>query len=220
MRLYGMKGSTCVQRVEMTLNELGLDYEFVNVDLMKGEHKQEAHLERQPFGKIPVLEDGGLMIFESRAIMRYLAGKKENTLFGSEQTPKVIVDNWMEAESNNFSPHISTVVYELMFKKWHDGSPGSEPLAKQSLADQQADPVVVEKALTQLKTVLSVYEKVLSKRDFVAGDEFTLADVTHMPYLNYCMKYCVQDLLDEYPSVKEWWLRVSNRPAWKSVTAF
>jgi glutathione S-transferase len=205
MRLYGMKGSTCVQRVEMTLNELGLDYEFVNVDLTKGEHKQEAHLERQPFGKIPVLEDDDLVIFESRAIMRYLAGKKENTLFGSERTPKVVVDNWMEAESNNFNAHISTIVYELMFKKWHD---------------EQADQVVVDKALNQLKTVLPVYEKVLSKRDFVAGDEFTLADVTHMPYLNYCLKYCVQDLLEEYPRVKEWWLRVSDRPAWKSVTAF
>jgi glutathione S-transferase len=205
MRLYGMKGSTCVQRVEMTLNELGLDYEFVNVDLTKGEHKQEAHLERQPFGKIPVLEDDGLMVFESRAIIRYLAGKKENTLFGSEQTTKVIVDTWMEAESNNFNPHISTIVYELMFKKWHN---------------QEADQVAVDKALNQLKSVLSVYEKVLSKRAFVAGDEFTLADITHMPYLNYCLKYCVPTLLDEYPSVQLWWQRVSERPAWKSLVVF
>ncbi len=76
IKLYGMTMSTCTRRVRCVLEEMGLPYEIVLVDLRKDEHKQPAHLAIQPFGKVPVLEDiDGTKIFESRAIMRYLVKK-------------------------------------------------------------------------------------------------------------------------------------------------
>ncbi len=76
IKLYGMTMSTCTRRVRCVLEEMGLPYEIVLVDLSKGEHKQPAHLAIQPFGQVPVLEDiDGTKIFESRAIMRYLLKK-------------------------------------------------------------------------------------------------------------------------------------------------
>ncbi len=76
IKLYGMAMSTCTRRVRCVLEEMGLLYEIVLVDLGKGEHKQPAHLAIQPFGQVPVLEDiDGTKIFESRAIMRYLLKK-------------------------------------------------------------------------------------------------------------------------------------------------
>lgn len=76
IKLYGMEMSTCTRRVRCVLEEMGLPYEIVLVDLAKGEHKQPAHLAIQPFGQVPVLEDtDGTTIFESRAIMRYLVKK-------------------------------------------------------------------------------------------------------------------------------------------------
>ena len=76
IKLYGMAMFTCTRRVRCVLEEMGLPYELVLVDLSKGEHKQPAHLAIQPFGQVPVLEDNdGTKIFESRAIMRYLLKK-------------------------------------------------------------------------------------------------------------------------------------------------
>lgn len=76
IKLYGMAMSTCTRRVRCVLEEMGLPYEIILVDLGNGEHKQPAHLAIQPFGQVPVLEDvDETKIFESRAIMRYLLKK-------------------------------------------------------------------------------------------------------------------------------------------------
>jgi glutathione S-transferase len=85
IKIYGHAGAICTKRVIITLNELGLSYELVPVNLLAGEHKQEGFLAKQPFGKIPYVEDDGngqgptVGLFESRAICRYLA-----TRYGGE----------------------------------------------------------------------------------------------------------------------------------------
>ena len=76
LKLHGSPFSTCTQRVLTVLAEKGVtDYEIVPVNLPAGEHKQPAHVALQPFGKIPVLEDDGFFVYESRAICRYIASK-------------------------------------------------------------------------------------------------------------------------------------------------
>ena len=67
---YGSAMSTA--RVLTVLYELDLAHEFVHVDIAKGEHKTPAYGAKQPFGKVPVLDDGGFEVFESRAMCRYL----------------------------------------------------------------------------------------------------------------------------------------------------
>lgn len=71
LKLYGSAMST--SRVLMTILEKELPYEFILVDISKGEHKSEDFKQKQPFGKVPALEDDGFWIFESRAICKYLA---------------------------------------------------------------------------------------------------------------------------------------------------
>lgn len=71
LKLYGSAMST--SRVLMTILEKELPYEYVFVDISKGEHKSEDFKKLQPFVKVPVLDDDGFIIFESRAICKYLA---------------------------------------------------------------------------------------------------------------------------------------------------
>jgi glutathione S-transferase len=71
LKLYGSAMSTA--RVLATIHELNLACEFIRVDIAKGEHKTPEYLSKQPFGKVPVLEDDGVWLFESRAICRYRA---------------------------------------------------------------------------------------------------------------------------------------------------
>jgi glutathione S-transferase len=70
LKVFGHPMSTCTRKVLTTVNELGLPHEFVVVDFATGEHKQPAHLSRQPFGQVPAIDDDGFALYESRAICR------------------------------------------------------------------------------------------------------------------------------------------------------
>ena len=72
IKLYGNKLSPPSNKVEMCINLLGLEYEFVFVDLLKGQQRTSDFLSLTPFGKIPVLVDGKFKLSESNAIIKYL----------------------------------------------------------------------------------------------------------------------------------------------------
>ncbi len=71
LKLYGSAMSTA--RVLVTILEMDLPYEHILIDIAKGDQKSAAYKELQPFGKVPAFEDDGFLIFESRAICKYLA---------------------------------------------------------------------------------------------------------------------------------------------------
>lgn len=88
LKIHGVLQSTCTQRVVTTLVELGItDYEIVVVNLQVGAHKQEPHISLQPFGRVPVLDDDGFIVYESRAISKYLASK-----YAGQGTPLIPKD--------------------------------------------------------------------------------------------------------------------------------
>jgi glutathione S-transferase len=75
IKLHGSPYSTCNQRVATVLLEKNVPFEQVTIDFAKAQHKSPEFLKLQPFGKVPVLEDDGFVVFESRAIARYIAKK-------------------------------------------------------------------------------------------------------------------------------------------------
>ncbi len=75
IKVYGSPVSTCTLRVLTTLIEKGIPYQLVPIALNKGDQKSAEHIAKQPFGRIPVLDDDGFLIYESRAICRYIAKK-------------------------------------------------------------------------------------------------------------------------------------------------
>lgn len=204
-KVYGHKAATCVQRVLFLLEELSLPYELVHVDLVAGEQKKEDFKKIQPFGKVPVLVDTeeGVTIFESRAILRYLAGKHDQLCGGDTLKDKAIVENWLEVEAHNYNGPISTLVYEKYFKSWFG---------------KEEDPAVVEKSVEELEKVLDVYENVLVHRSYLGGYEFTIVDISNVPYTAYLVeKIGMGHLLEKREHVWDWWNRVKSRPAWNVV---
>lgn len=196
--VHGDARATCVQRVLILLEELELKYDFKNVDLMKEEQKREVFLEMQPFGKVPVVEYGDKKLFESRAILRYIARNNKDPDF----YPDVYTDVWLEAEAHNFNPCVSKVVYEKMFKEWRG---------------EQADSKVVEEALVEVSKVLDVYNMHLEKHKYIAGDQYTIADMSHIPYAYYFLKCGYKDILKARPAVYEWLKDIIRRPAVRRV---
>ena len=117
MKVYGFPGSTCTRKVLMTLHEKNCPYAFIPVDLGKGEHKQPEHLARQPFGVVPVLDHDGFVLYESRAIIRYL----DAALVGEKLTPTDLkrfgeMEQWIGIEQSYFSGPAIQLIKQLYLK--------------------------------------------------------------------------------------------------------
>ncbi|PKU63717.1 glutathione S-transferase 3 [Dendrobium catenatum] len=209
LKLYGMVGSTNTLRVAVALNELGLDYEFVSVPLTTGAHKKPEYLAINPFGHLPSLEDGDLKLFESRAINKYLAnhykGSGPDLLRSGVKAESAKVEVWLEIESQEFNPPASSIVYNVLIKRLLSGGSPDED--------------VVKAQEVKLSHVLDIYEKQLAETKYLAGDEFTLADLNHLPYLYGLSKTANAGLLTSRPHVSAWWESISARPSWKKAIA-
>jgi glutathione S-transferase len=205
IRLYGNKMSTCTQRLIILLEELELKYEFENVDLKSGEQKSIGFRKLNPFGKIPAIryqeseESEEKILFESRSILRYLSNKYSDIV---DLYPNVNTDMWLEAESQNYNPSISKIVYELVFKQL--GSSSDEP-----------DMEVVSNCKDELEKVLDIYNDRLKYSKYIAGNTFTIADISHIPYTNYLIKTSpeMKELFKNKRHVYHWWKKISLRPS-------
>jgi glutathione S-transferase len=199
LKVYGHPVSTCTRKVLTTIAENNLSHEFELVDLMTGAHKQPGFLAHQPFGQIPVIDDDGFELYESRAICRYLDGKGANKLVPSDAKARALMEQWVSVETSNFTPHAMTFIYQYIFKR----DQGEAALAN---------------AENRLTGALEIMDAHLAKHPYFAGDAFSLADVSFMPYVDYVLKTPAKELITKWPNVSAWWNRVSERASWRTAT--
>jgi glutathione S-transferase len=182
----------------MTLNETKLPYEFVTVDFAKGEHKQEPHLSRQPFGQLPAIDDGGFAFYESRAICRYLNEKAGGNLVPTDVQGRALMEQWISIEMSNFAGHAMKLIFHDVFKRPQEAA-------------------ALEAAGKGLEKALEVMDARLAKSPYFASDIFTLADIVFMPYVEYGMLTPMKQMIAKAPGVASWWNRVRERGTWQKV---
>ncbi|KAJ7486981.1 glutathione S-transferase [Mycena latifolia] len=196
LKLYGLSqavGPTLA--VAMTLAEKHIPFELVPVDLARGAHKEPAHLALQPFGQVPAIDDDGFVLYESRAICRYLVEKyaaKGPALVPTELNAKARFEQAASVEYSNFHPHAWRIVYE----------------ARQG---PMKDEAAFDAAVAQLSAKLDVYERILGEQKFLAGDEFTLADLFHVSFGCLLAPAGCDLLTTKGPNVARWWSDVTSR---------
>jgi len=200
-----MGGSTCTQRVLMSALENGAAFEIRTVDLRKGEHKQPAHLARQPFGQVPALDDAGFVVYESRAIARYINDTRGNKLVPSEPKARALMEQWASLEQGTLTPEISGIVGQRIFAPVFGGKTDEAKVAAHA-----------EKA----KQGLDVMDAHLARNSYLAGEQFTLADIFFMPYFAMCLQTPEATLLTSRPHIAAWWKRVSERPTWAQTQTY
>ncbi|XP_030446658.2 glutathione S-transferase F9-like [Syzygium oleosum] len=194
------------KRVLVCLIEKGVEFETVPIDLFKGEHKVPEFVKLQPFGSVPVVQDGDYTLFESRAIIRYYAEKYKHQgtdLLGKTIEERGLVEQWLEVEAQNFHPPIFDLVLKIVFGPFMGLTP---------------DPKLLQESEDKLCKVLDVYEERLSKSKYLAGDFFSLADLSHLPFTQYLVgKMGKECLIRDRKNVSAWWDDISSRPSWKKV---
>lgn len=124
LKLHGFVVSTCSLRVATILKELNVPFELVAVDITKGAQKAPEHVKNQPFGQIPYIDDDGFILYESRAISRYIAAKYRSNVSGPALLPDLSTETERYAkfeqaasvEAWNFDFYASKATSELIFK--------------------------------------------------------------------------------------------------------
>lgn len=198
IQLFGHPVSTCTRKVLITLAELGLPYELRVVDFATGEHKQSTNLKRQPFGQVPAIDDDGFKLFESRAICRYLNNKAKGALAPTDLQELARMDQWLSVDQANFAPAAMKFIFHYVFKR-------------------PQDQAALESAKAMLDTCFTAMTEQLKDQEYLAGKQFSLADIGFMPYVGYLLNTPAADVIRTYPVVTAWWDRVSARPSWQKT---
>jgi glutathione S-transferase len=203
MKLYGHPLSSCTRKVLVAFAEKGVVPEFTTVDLFAGEHKGSAYVARHPFGVVPVLEDGDFVLYESRAILRFLDARFDTPpLMPASLVERARMDQWMSVDQSYVAPHTRALAVERIVKKRR----GQAPDAAVERASEEA-----------LASALAVYDRALQGREYLAGGTFSLADISLMPYVASLAMVGAEHLLESVPHVRAWWSRGRERASWRAA---
>ena len=162
MKIYGHFLSPPANQVRLTASALGLDHEYISIDLTRGEHKKDAYLAVTSFGRVPAMDDNGYKLAESGAICRYLACRAGSGLYPDDVKIRGQIDQWMDFAAH----HIRTNMSKILFNKIFAPMIGL-PVDEKSMADG-------EKFLT---ANLPSVDAALAGRGFIVGDALSLADI-------------------------------------------
>ena len=210
MKLYGNTNNKSFNtlKIRFALAELGAAYDFVPVDLARGESRTPDFVRINPHGKVPVLVDGDFALPESDAILWYRAEKDADArlLPRFDGTPAT---TQARAQILRFCALASTAFYPAS-SDWWNATNNSDP-AKRS-------PEAADTALVKVKRALDVLEKTLATGEHLVG-EFSLADVTNVSILFALKRRLPIDPLVGHERARAWYQRVTARPAWESVSA-
>ena len=199
LKVYGFSrvneiahGNTRDLRVLWALEEMGLPYEIVGMDHPNHDLDREDFRTKNPFGQIPVIDDDGVVVTESGAILLYLA-RKSGKLMPHDLAGEAQVLRWSVASLSSVEVPVLTM--------WFVGISGGEGTKPHQALHRWAD--------MRLKQL----DGWLANRTFVATDEFTVADILLTHVLS--AGSTDQALLQPYEHVREYLTRCLGRPAWK-----
>ena len=191
MRLYGHPLSPSTRAILFTLAEKDRTADLVPIDLFANEQKTAAHVARQPFGLIPVLDDDGFVLYESRAILRYVDARVP----GPRLTPAAPrdaarMDQWMSVDQSYVAPFTRALAIERLVKK-HEGH------APDAAAERAAEDA--------LASALAVIDRALAEgRPYLAGRRVDARGRVALPYVAALPLVSAEHVLADAPNVRAW----------------
>jgi glutathione S-transferase len=204
IEIYAFPPSPRAFKVLAVANHLGLDFTLRFLDLLKGEQKSPEYAALNPNQMMPTLRDGDYVLWESNAIMQYLAGRNpQSGLLPGDERGRLDVTRWQFWDLAHWDPAAAILLFETFIKtKFAMGEPDSAQIAKGTEMFHRAAKVLDG----QLKT-----------RKFVTGDTLTLADFALGAPLNYASQASFP--LERYPDIRRWHAGLMALPAWQKTMA-
>lgn len=197
LRVLGRANSVNVQKVMWLVDELGLKVERVDVGGKFGGNDTAEYKAKNPLGLVPVLEDGDYVIWESQAIVRYLADAYGKAPWQpADAKTRGHANQWMDFYLSNLHPPMTTIFWQLI-----------------RTPEDKRDTAALEAAKEKARGFWSVLDRHLADKPFVTGKDLTIGDIPCG-----CAAYRWHTLVPDgpaLPNLRAWWDRLNSRPAYK-----
>ncbi|TPL90172.1 glutathione S-transferase family protein [Mesorhizobium sp. B2-3-12] len=195
--LYGADYSVYVRIARMALEEKGIDYELVPLDIFAADGIPAWYLEHHPFGRIPAFEHETFRLFETNAIARYV----DEAFHGPALQP---ADVRGPARMAQMTGMLDAYGYRAMV--WD--------VAVERLEKEMPDEALIADGLRQAETVLKVLTSLKANGPWLLGDQLTLADLHAAPILAYFVKVAEgRNLIERFADIQDWYSRIAARPS-------
>lgn len=184
------------RKVSIALEEMGLAYRVVPVNILAGEQIHPAFLELNPNGRIPALVDGAIRIFESGAILQYL-GRKSGMLYPADEEARAWVDSWLFWQMAGLGPMAGQLSWFKRVSNIKDRDPRDYGYP-------------IHRYQKEVRRLYGVLDRALTGEDFICGD-YSIADIACWTWVD---QYRDQvDGMEDFPHVHSWHARIAERPA-------
>jgi glutathione S-transferase len=199
MKLYGFPPSPNTWQVRALAAYIGVPLEFELVDLPKGAARTPAFLAINPTGRTPALVDGDFKLWETLAIMQYIASKKPNALWPNDPKSRAEITAW---QSWNLAHWNRDACVPLLF----------EGFVKKLLNLGEPDQAAIAKGTEAFAKEAGMLNAHLAKQKYIVGDALTIADFAVAATLFYAKEAKLP--LTPYPHIRSWFERVAALPCW------
>ncbi len=201
IKLYDLPLSPNSRKVRAVLLELGIEADVEIIDLSTAKHKTPEFLKLNPNGKLPTIVDDGFALWESNAILTYLAAKN-GKLLPEDPKGRALVAQWLFWQSSHFGPAVGKV--------------GFERILKPMFGRGEPDPAVIAAGEREFETCAGILNTALEGREYVAT-QLSIADFAIAPTADFGVMAGLS--FDKFPNAKAWFERVSSRDSFKKSAA-
>lgn len=197
LKIWGRRNSSNVRKVLWCAEEIGLTYESIEVGGSFGGTQAAEYQAMNPNGLVPVIEDHGLPLWESNAIVRYLSARYAlGTLYDESPIVRVQSEKWMDWSTSRMAPLYSELIWGVM-----------------RTAPADRDEARINAALVKAGDLLAMADAELAKQPWLSGDHFAMGDIPlgSLVYAWFEMPIQRPDL----PHLADWYARLRERPAYQ-----
>jgi glutathione S-transferase len=169
LKLYYHPLSTFSRRVRIVFAEKQIPHELSLVDMAARRHREQPYLSLNPYGRVPTLEEDGFVLFESTAILSYLeATRPSPPLVPADARGRALVDMYMKLCDLQLTRYAGTIIFPKRF-----------------LPKDKWNTVAIAEAKAEIEKHFAILSQHLAARTYLAAEQFSLADVCYMPFLEF-----------------------------------
>ena len=201
MKLYYFPPSPNTRKVHAVAIHLQIPIDLKLVDLEKREQHNPEFVQLNPTGRTPVLQDGDFILWESTAIMQYLASQVPNSLWSENPQIRADIMRWQSWQLAHWAPACQPLQFENFVKSL--------------LQLGEPDPQVVQQASDRFHKEAISLNKHLADREYLVNGTLTLADFSVASDLTYAVP--AQFPLADYPHIQAWYARIEQLAAWQQT---
>ncbi|AOM40719.1 glutathione S-transferase family protein [Xenorhabdus hominickii] len=199
LTVWGRKNSSNVKKVLWCLEELNIPYQQIDVGGKFGKLNEPEYLHMNPNAVIPCLQEDDFILWESNAIVRYLAAKfGKDSLYPADLRERASIEKWMDWVGCNLFPPIKQFMINFV-----------------RTPEDQRDPKILTQILGEIEKLLKIVDDTLNHQQYLSGEKFGMVDIALAPLVYLWLNVEIER--PSLPNLERWYQLLTKRPAFQKI---